>query len=257
MMGYDFHMRHYTGSVGTAQEHITVEGIDIELIRKRVRSINLHVRPDGSVWVSAGPHVPLERIEAFVASKRVWIERSRRRTEASGERQRLVCAQGAEVVVWGASLTCEVRSRASRSERPTCRFRSEGDTLLVEADARVCGEDEADVAARTEALRAFLAAEMREAACRALPAAEALVGRRASKLRFRKMKTRWGSCNVQTGAITLNTLLVHYEPRCLRYVLVHELCHLHEPSHNARFHALMDQFMPDWRDARALLNGRA
>ena len=50
--------------------------------------------------------------------------------------------------------------------------------------------------------------------------------------------------------------LVHYDQRCLAYVLTHELCHLHEPSHNARFHALMDRFYPDWRTVRALLNGR-
>ena len=63
------------------------------------------------------------------------------------------------------------------------------------------------------------------------------------------MTSRWGSCNVSTARITLSTHLVHHDPRCLTYVIIHELCHLYEPSHNERFHALMDGFCPDWRES--------
>ncbi|MFR6467952.1 MAG: SprT-like domain-containing protein [Lachnospiraceae bacterium] len=68
------------------------------------------------------------------------------------------------------------------------------------------------------------------------------------------MKTRWGSCTVQTGKIRLNFSLARKPEACLEYVLVHELCHLLEPSHNARFHGLMDKFLPDWRERKLLLN---
>ena len=62
------------------------------------------------------------------------------------------------------------------------------------------------------------------------------------------MKTRWGSCTVETGKIRLNARLARKPETCVEYVLVHELCHLLEPSHNARFHRLMDGFLPDWQE---------
>jgi predicted metal-dependent hydrolase len=67
------------------------------------------------------------------------------------------------------------------------------------------------------------------------------------------MKTRWGSCNPRTGDIRLNTELAKKSQECLEYVLVHELVHVLEPSHNHRFKALMDRFMPAWRAARKRL----
>ena len=68
------------------------------------------------------------------------------------------------------------------------------------------------------------------------------------------MKTRWGSCNPRTATIRLNTELVKKPKDLLEYVVVHELLHLIEPTHSARFTALLDQHYPSWRDARAELN---
>jgi predicted metal-dependent hydrolase len=68
------------------------------------------------------------------------------------------------------------------------------------------------------------------------------------------MKTKWGSCNPATDAIRLNTDLAKKPRDCLEYILVHEMVHLLEPTHNARFVALMDHFMPSWRHRREALN---
>lgn len=68
------------------------------------------------------------------------------------------------------------------------------------------------------------------------------------------MKTRWGSCNPATRSIRLNTELAKKPPECLEYILVHEMAHLIEPTHNARFTALMEMLMPAWPHLRRLLN---
>ena len=81
-----------------------------------------------------------------------------------------------------------------------------------------------------------------------------LIGVTYGRISIREQKTRWGSCTVQTGKIRLNLSLARKPEACLEYVLVHELCHLLEPSHNARFHGLMDKFLPDWRERKLLLN---
>lgn len=68
------------------------------------------------------------------------------------------------------------------------------------------------------------------------------------------MKTKWGGCNRKAGHIRLNTELVKKPRDLLAYIVVHELAHLREPTHNARFTAILDKYYPTWREARAELN---
>ena len=70
----------------------------------------------------------------------------------------------------------------------------------------------------------------------------------------RRMKTKWGSCNHIARSIRLNTELAKKPAECLEYLVLHELVHLLEPTHNARFVALMDRFMPNWQFHRQVLN---
>jgi hypothetical protein len=64
---------------------------------------------------------------------------------------------------------------------------------------------------------------------------------------IRRMKTRWGSCNIRAGRIWLNLDLARHPQARLEYVVVHEMVHLLEPRHGARFRALMDRYLSDWR----------
>ena len=83
---------------------------------------------------------------------------------------------------------------------------------------------------------------------------EPVMGVHALEWRIRDMKTRWGSCNVQARRIWLNLRLGGKPFECLEYVVVHELCHLLEPSHNQVFWSYMSQFLPDWKERRKRLN---
>lgn len=80
-----------------------------------------------------------------------------------------------------------------------------------------------------------------------------VLGVHPTKLVYRKMKSRWGSCQPSTGRICINTVLALYPPECLEYVVVHELCHLIVSGHGPEFKELMDRVMPDWKERRALL----
>ena len=82
---------------------------------------------------------------------------------------------------------------------------------------------------------------------------EPILGVKAGQLAYRKMKSRWGSCQPTTGRICINVVLALCPPECLEYVVVHELCHLRVPGHGQEFHALMDSVMPDWKARRAKL----
>ena len=77
-----------------------------------------------------------------------------------------------------------------------------------------------------------------------------VIGVIPSSIRYKPMISRWGVCNVKERSICFSTYLLLLPNRCVEHVVVHELCHLLEPSHNVRFHALMDKYYPKWRDAR-------
>ena len=83
---------------------------------------------------------------------------------------------------------------------------------------------------------------------------EPLMGVKAGQVFVQKMKTKWGSCSPASGNIRLNTDLAKKPPECLEYIVVHELAHLIEPTHNARFVALMDLFLPQWKHLKDELN---
>lgn len=82
-----------------------------------------------------------------------------------------------------------------------------------------------------------------------------ILGVQPGKLAYRNMVSRWGSCNVKTGRICINVQLAAQPPECLEYVVVHELCHLIEANHGPRFHALLDAYLPHWREAERKLRG--
>jgi predicted metal-dependent hydrolase len=83
---------------------------------------------------------------------------------------------------------------------------------------------------------------------------QAIMGVQVQKFFVQKMKSRWGSCNYTMGNVRFNSELAKKPPECLECVVVHELAHLLEPSHNARFHSFMTQFMPNWKLIKAELN---
>ena len=84
---------------------------------------------------------------------------------------------------------------------------------------------------------------------------EPVMGVKSAGFTIKKMKTRWGSCNVKSHHLNFNLLLVKVPPECAEYVVVHELTHLLEPSHNARFWSLMEYYLPGSKELRKQLAG--
>ncbi len=176
------------------------------LERKQVKNINLRVRPDGGVRVSAGPWVDASQIDDFVLSKAEFVLKAMKRFEGTAEAER---------------------------------------QFQVELSKAKAGEESllADVSIFTEILDEFYPAF--------IP-----YGVKKPKLRVRTMKSCWGSCLVNKGIITLNRKLLMKPRDCIEYVVVHELCHFIHPNHSKQFYGFMEQFMPDWKERKARLNGR-
>ena len=176
------------------------------LERKQVKNINLRVRPDGSVRVSAGPWVDASQIDDFVLSKAEFILEAMKRFENMAEAEE--------------------------------EFQSELDKAKAGRESLL-----ADASVFTEILDEFYPLFVP-------------YGVKKPKLRVRTMKSCWGSCLVNKGIITLNRKMLMKPRECIEYVVVHELCHFIHPNHSKQFYGFMEQFMPDWKERKARLNGR-
>ena len=213
--------------------------------RKRVKNLNLRVRSDGTVTASVPVRTSDARIQAFLESHTAWIEKHLARKQALGASRGAASGAAPErFPLWGKSIsTAELFRSVTRGSVGASEKRG------------VTNEREAGLDQAT--FERLLLKRYRAEVARALPAVaerlEAQMGVHASRWQIRSMKTRWGSCTPRTGAIRINARLAAYPPACLEFVVAHELCHLMEPSHNARFHALLDRFCPANRELSRLL----
>lgn len=235
---------------------LNVDGLEIpvSVVRKRVKNLNLRVRADGTVTLSIPQHLPLARAREFLDRKGEWIaERVRRNIERRPSPD-LAGELPDRIPLWGKLVPRD--SIHANSGQAVGGQGAGGRAIPGQAAS---GRDAGDQGApgQTTIDQAALDELYRTEVLRALPDVvermEARIGVHAARWSVRVMKTRWGSCTPKTGAIRINARLAAYPPECLEFVVAHELVHLLEPSHNARFHALLDEFYPDNRHPAKLL----
>ncbi|HIY83715.1 M48 family metallopeptidase [Rubneribacter sp.] len=147
----------------------------------------------------------------------------------------------------------EVSAPLRLPEREVVRFVREKRTWIEAKRAQAAASPAALAAEATPGQVAEWRAVVETCVPVLVAAWEPVMGVKAGRLAYRNMTSRWGSCQPATGRICINVRLALYPPECLEYVVVHELCHLLERGHGPRFKALMDAFMPDWRERRAKL----
>ncbi len=218
--------------------------IAIEVALKNIRNVNLSVHPpSGRVRISAPRHLSLDAIRAFAIGKLGWIRRQRTKLKEQERETPREYLDRESHYVWGRRC---LLSLIERDAPPAVELRHHRLVLSVRPGA--------DAARRAEVLEAWYREQLREAAQPLMEQWARRLGVRAGRLFVQKMKTLWGSCNHVACSIRLNTDLAKKPRECLEYILVHELMHLIEPSHKARFAALMDQFLPGWAHRRELLN---
>jgi predicted metal-dependent hydrolase len=240
-----------TGRNKTGSGRITVIGLPVEIERKKIKNMYLKVLPpEGRLHVSAPVRMPEETIKNFILSKEDWIrlQQDRIRMKNDGLVSEPEYVSGDLIPVWGRKLTLWVLF----SQRQN-RIVEDGDKLILYTRK---SEGESLKAERDKLLKDWYRDELNREIPLAIHKWEQSIGVKAKDYTIRDMKTRWGTCNVREHRICLNLQLAKKTPECLEYVVVHELVHLLERSHNKIFKAYMDRFLPGWRMTRARLNGR-
>jgi hypothetical protein len=222
---------------------IEIGGIAIEVVRKNIRHIHLRVcPPHGSVRISAPLRMSLDVIRRFAIARVDWVRKHQQRMRERPRQMPLEYVDGESHYLWGRPHLLQVRETNASGK---VELSDAGLVLHVRAGTK------------RRKKQAILDHWYRDRLMEALPELtgkwERLTGVKAAGFSVRKMKSRWGTCNPRTGHIRLNAELAKKSRACLEYVLVHELVHLLEPSHNHRFKSLMNRFMPAWRSWRAEL----
>lgn len=226
---------------------INLNGQDLhyDLQRKQVKNINLRVKPDGHITLSANPRVPESVIEAFLQENADRILRAVEQCNAARENVPLPkeYVDGEVFAVFDERKTLRVRMGNKNS------VEDNGDTILLTL------KDTADKAKRQALLQAYLDGICRKtmtALCQKHHPFFAAQGVAFPTLRFRRMTSRWGSCHSTKGVVTFNYALIEKPLAFAEYVAVHELTHFLQPDHSKQFYHRLSAVLPDWKARREL-----
>lgn len=218
---------------------LTLGGVNITVERKPIKNMYLRMHPDGQAFITAPKRMPDAVIERFASERLPWLLKKQQAATLQPD----ICYEtGDTLPIWGNPCRLTVIPDGKRAH-----------VDLLEDELRLSMPSDSTAEARKRAIDNALRKTLSTAIEAQAAACEQVVGKRASTWKIRDMKTRWGTCNTKSGAITINLQLVRRAPLYLTYVMLHELTHLWEPSHNARFYALMDRFCPDWKRIRKSL----
>ncbi|MGR9052422.1 MAG: M48 family metallopeptidase [Gammaproteobacteria bacterium] len=223
---------------------VRMGSLSFQLNRKAIKNLHISVLPpDGRVRVSAPEHMTDTAIRMAVISRIPWIKKQQQAFAGQPRQSDREMVGGECHYLWGKRHRLNVIERIGRHE-----VKVSGGRLHLFVNPGTPAEHRMQVLA--EYYRTRLKARI-ETLVADWPRR---IGVEVADWRVKKMKTKWGSCNAGAKRIWLNLELAKKPPECLEYILVHELVHLLERTHNERFRAHMDKFMPDWRERRALLN---
>jgi Predicted metal-dependent hydrolase len=223
---------------------LLINGIPVTVKSKRIKNMYLRVRaPSGDVEVSAPRQCSLNEIERWLFERHDWLIKQRKRIALQPALPELQFISGEEHKLWGENhpLDVVVKKRGTSVKRL-------GDRL------RLISLPHYNADQRKQVMDRWYREQITQEVKALLDIWQPRMGAYSSSFGIRAMKTRWGSCNIRSKKIWLNLELVKKPVECLEYVVVHELTHLFERYHNARFYALMDSFLPDWRERKKLTN---
>ena len=224
-------------------------GIPVEynLIRKKVKNINIHINEKCLITVSASEKTSIKCVTDFVESKADWILRNM----AEIERYNLTkpddkIYDGKNVFILGSQYVIKVLNSNENS------VDIEGENVVIHSS-----NSESDV------LKSYYLQFLKEKAydifssvlnemyqkikCEGIP---------EPKLNIRNMKTRWGTCNIKTSVITLNLQLIKTDIDCIRQVAAHELVHFKVKNHGKDFYRLLEKYVPNWKELKKAMDTR-
>ena len=224
---------------------LTVSGITVDVVRKDIKHLHLAVYPpEGRVRVAVPLLVDDEAVRLAVVARLGWIKRQQTKFLEQERQSKRNYVSGESHYFQGRRYLLRV---IYQEVSPKIVVRG---THRLEMSVR----PGTDAIHRERIMLNWYRNNLRQVLPPMIEHWQTLLGVQCDHWGIKHMKTKWGTCNIEARRIWLNLELAKKSMRCLEYIVVHELVHLHERHHNARFTQLMDQALPNWRYLREELN---
>ena len=231
--------------MSTANGYLTVAGINVDVVYKNIKNMHISVYPPvGRVRVAAPDRLDEDAIRLAIVQRLPWIRKQRDQLQAAERQSKREMVTGESHYVWGQRLRLKMREKSGRSHID-----------IVGSKLQLSVPVGTDNAHRRKLLESWYRKQIKAAIPSLIEKWEPIINREIKGWTVRRMKTKWGSCNPETARLWFNLELAKKHPGCLEYIVVHEMTHFHERTHNDRFVELMDKHLPNWRATRDELNG--
>lgn len=226
------------------QETIELGDVVVELTRKDVKHVHLTVHPPTGRVTLVAPHATRTEVaRAYAITKLGWIRDQRLKLHAQAREAPRQFVERESHYVWGRRYLLSI---IEVDEKPNVVLSHRSLTLQVRPGTTA--------PKRAELMHEWHKALLHTVVPGLIRRWESKLGVAVSGYFLQRMKTKWGSCNPHKHHIRLNTELAKKPKDLLEYVVVHEMAHLLEPTHNEQFVAILDRHWPQWRESRAELN---
>jgi predicted metal-dependent hydrolase len=223
---------------------LQIGDLEVEVVHKDIKNVHLSVLPPaGKVRIAAPEYIEPDTLRVYIVSRLQWIRKQQEKMRGQERETPRDYVERESHYLWGKRYLLKIVEK----DGPPKVERTHRQIIL---QVRPGAAHEK----REEILAGWYRDQLREAVPPLIARWEPMLGVKVEKFFIQHMKTKWGGCSPLRGTIRLNSELAKKPPECLEYLLVHEMVHLLEPSHNERFVALMDRFMPNWRSRKSLLN---
>lgn len=233
-------------SKGVKISEIEVEGIPILVTRKKIKTIRLRVnRVSKEVKLSSPFKVSEKELIDFVYQKLSWIKKHLSKEPLIPPTESKDYAEGDLIPFKGKNYTLELRPN-SRKIR----------ICLKDDKIQLMFRNILTTSRKEKAVQDFYRSHLKQEIPKLIQKWEPIIKVSVAEFGVKKMKTRWGTCNIRDRRIWLSLALAEKSPDLLEYVVVHEMVHLLERLHNQRFKNFMTQFLPNWRELQGQLNGK-
>jgi predicted metal-dependent hydrolase len=217
--------------------YLEVNGLCIEVLQKKIKNMHLRIYPpDGSIRISVPWSLDEKSILRAISSRWEWIEQKRSRIIQCKSKPLPAYVSGESHFFQGKRYILRVVEQNRKQA-----------VSLTNAGLEMSIRPGSDPQKRQKLLENWYRQQLRSQLHALLNYWEQILKTDVREWRIKKMKTRWGSCNIQAGRIWINLELAKRSRAALEYVLVHEMLHFYERLHSPRFYSLMDKYLPDWR----------
>tara|TARA_R100001143_G_scaffold63592_2_gene73064 strand:+ start:270 stop:950 length:681 start_codon:yes stop_codon:yes gene_type:complete len=219
-------------------------GIKVDVIRKNIKNINLVVyRSSGKVRVSMPKYISTRLVKEFISKRVGWIKKHLQIVESRPRRIVPKYQQGETHFLFGEPYTMVIKVA---NQKPFIQLQG-GEIIMTLRPG-------SDVVAREKVMREWYRKELKKRIPALIEKWESSLGVKVKEWNVKKMKTRWGTCNTRAARIWLSLELAKKPIHFLDYVVLHEIAHLIERSHNARFKSILSEKMPNWKAVEQEMN---